>query len=276
MRVSTPEEIADLNEFGEAEAWANYYQCAPIKFAKKFRLAAKRVGQAWVTMLPELDWNFFNRIVGLGIRETVTEALLDDCIAVLEKAGCSNFMAQISPLAQPAQLPEWLEKRGLVRKRNWAKAYRGDEPAPQVSTNLRVESIGKKYAEAYAQVALQAFEMPPELAPMLAGSIEKPGWLHYLGFDGDEPVSTAAMFVAGEVAWLGFGSTLESHRQRGGQGAMFSRRIEDGLKLGCKWFVTETGEDAPGIPNPSYHNMLRSGFKLAYLRPNYVHLNPAR
>jgi hypothetical protein len=60
-----------------------------------------------------------------------------------------------------------------------------------------------------------------------------------------------------------------------GQGAMFARRIADGLALGCQWFVTETGEDRPEDPNPSYHNMLRSGFKLAYLRRNYVHRPPA-
>ena len=51
---------------------------------------------------------------------------------------------------------------------------------------------------------------------------------------------------------------------------MFARRISDGLKVGCKWFVSETGEDTPESPNPSYHNMLRAGFTLAYLRPNYV------
>ena len=79
------------------------------------------------------------------------------------------------------------------------------------------------------------------------------------------------MFVNGEVGWLGFAGTLKTHRKRGGQGALFARRIKDGLALGCKWFVTETGEDTPENPNPSYHNMLRSGFKLAYLRRNYVH-----
>ena len=40
--------------------------------------------------------------------------------------------------------------------------------------------------------------------------------------------------------------------------------------MGCEWFVTETGEDTVANPNPSYHNMLRTGFKPAYLRPNYL------
>ena len=86
-----------------------------------------------------------------------------------------------------------------------------------------------------------------------------------------EPYVKVSPHVSADVAWLGFGCTLESHRNRGAQGALFARRIQDGLLLGCKWFVTETGEDTPDSPNPSYRNMLRTGFELAYLRRNYVH-----
>ena len=270
----TPEKIAMLNEFGESEAWANYFLCAPSEFVQKYRLEAKKIGSVWVTMIPELDWTFFNRIVGLGVGDIATESLLDDAIGVLQNAGCKNFMAQISPWAQPSYLPEWLIARGFTKGRNWAKVYRGNEPAPSVSTDLRIESIGKEHADVFADVALTAFEMPPELRPVISSNVGKSGWHHYLGFDGEQPVSAAAMFVKDDVGWLGFGSTLESHRKHGGQGAMFARRIQDGLSLGCKWFVTETGEDTPEDPNPSYHNMLRSGFKLAYLRPNYVRQPP--
>jgi hypothetical protein len=265
----TTEKITDICEWSESEAWANFYQCAPLEFVKKYRLEAQRVGSVWVTLIAELDWTFFNRIVGLGIGQPASQTMLDDAIAILQNAGCKNYMAQLSPLAQPSQLPEWLERRGFVRKSNWAKVYRGDEPVPIAPTDLRVERIGKKQAPTFAEVALTAFEMPFELSPFMIGNVEKPGWQHYLAFDGEQAVSAAAMFVSGEVAWLGYGSTLPTHRRRGGQSALFALRIQDGLKLGCKAFVTETGEDSPEHPNPSYHNMLHSGFKLAYLRPNY-------
>jgi hypothetical protein len=274
MSNLTSEKIAELNEFGESEAWANYYLCAPPEFVEKYGLAAKRLGSVWVTMLTGLDWAFFNRIVGLGVGEPATESQLDDAVDILQKAGCKNYMAQICPLAQPSHITDWLNSRGFTRGRNWAKVYRGNEPAPSVPSDLRIQSIGTEYADAFADVAITAFEMPPELSPFIKGIIGKPGWYHYLGFDGDQPVSAATMYIKDDTAWLGFGSTLESHRKRGGQGAMFARRIDDGIKLGCKWFVTETGEDTPENPNPSYHNMLRAGFKLAYLRPNYLHQPP--
>jgi hypothetical protein len=274
MSALTPLQIAEINELGEAEAQANYFLCAPPEFTRPFRLDVKRIGSMWVSMIPELDIAFFNRILGLGLREPATEALLDEAIKVLQEAGCQNYMVQVSPYAQPAEIPEWLAKRGITPSRNWAKVYRGSQAAPVIPTNLRVEKIGKEQADAFADVVLPSFDMPPALRPLVKGFVGQPGWHHYLAFDGKKPVAAAAMFVNGETGWLGFGSTLKKYRQRGGQGAMFARRIQDGLALGCKWFVTETGEDTPEDPNPSYHNMLRSGFKLAYLRRNYVHLPP--
>jgi hypothetical protein len=118
MSDLTPEKIAEINEFGEAEAHANYFLCTPPEFTRPFRLEVKRIGSVAVTMIPEYDEPLFNRILGLGVGEPATESMLDEAITLLQKAGCKNYMAQISPLAQPAQLPEWLAIRGFKPGRN--------------------------------------------------------------------------------------------------------------------------------------------------------------
>lgn len=270
----TPEKLAKLVEFGEMEALANNFQCAPPEFIKKNRLEVKQVGSVLVHMIPELDMRLFNRIVGLGIGEVATEAQLDNAIDILQKAGCKNFMVPVSPMAQPDQVTDWLKARDFKNMYSWVKMYRGNEPASSSPTDLKIISIGKQHADSFATVALTAFEMPSEFHSFMSGPISKPGWHHYLGYDGKQPVSAAAMFVKDDVGWLGYGCTLDSHRRRGGQGAMFERRITDGLAFGCKWFITDTWKETSEDPNPSYHNMLRAGFKLAYARPNYVFQPP--
>ena len=112
--------------------------------------------------------------------------------------------------------------------------------------------------------------MPPGLQPWLENLANRPNWRVYLAFDGDQPVACGALFVRGEVGWLGVAGTLPAYRRRGGQGALMAQRIRDAAGLGCCWVVTETGEDLPARPNPSFHNMLRTGFTLAYQRPNYL------
>ena len=159
----------------------------------------------------------------------------------------------------------------MTYRGSWAKMYRGNAPSPSVQTSWRMERIGTEWADAFGRIALEAFEMPAVLLPFMSCQVGKPGWFHYLGFDGDQPVSTAAMHISADVGWLGVGSTGPPPGSRRAVRHVSPRRISDGLEAGCKWFVTETGEDTPKSPNPSYRNMLRAGFKLAYLRPNYVH-----
>ncbi len=276
MSTLDPAQIAVINESIETEARVNYLLCAPPEFSQPFRLEIKRLGSTWVTMMPVVDHAMYNRILGLGVGEPATESRLDEAIAVFQNAGCKNYRTEVGPLALPAQYPEWLAARGFKQGgRNWAKMYRGNEPAPAISTDLRVETIGKDRADAFANIMLPVFGITPAYRPLVKGNVGKPGWHHYLAFAGKKPVATAAMFINGEVAWVGFMSTLKSYRNRGGQRIMFARCIEEGLILGCKWFVAETEEDTPEQPNPSYRNMLRSGFKLAYMRRNYTHRSPA-
>ncbi len=270
MANLTSEQIAWLVESTEAAAWADYYRCAPLDFAYKYGVQVQQAGSAWVTLMSGVDSWFFNRINGLGLESATTQDALDGALGVLTSAGCKEYTVQLSPLAQPPELEAWLKARGLCFRSNWAKMYRDASPAPSARCGLRIERIGPDAAEAYGRIVLETFEMPAMLLPMMSGHIGQPGWSSYLGYDGDRPVCTASMFVSGDVAWLGMGSTLAPYRGRGAQSAMFARRIEDGLQAGCQWFVTETGEDTPQSPNPSYRNMRRAGFKLAYMRPNYV------
>jgi len=274
MTDLTPAKIVEINELVEAEAHVNFFLCAPPEFSRPFRLEVKRIGSVMVSAIPESDNVTFNRILGLGVGEPATESMLDEAIAFFQNNGCKNYSAQISSLAQPAQLPEWLAARGFKPGRNWAKVYRGNEPVPAISIDLRVEKIGKDQADAYADVVIPVFGMTPAYRPLVKGSVGKPGWHHYVAFDGKKPVSAAAMYINGDVAWLGFMGTRKSYRRRGAQSALGARCGEEGLALGCKWFVAEIKEEVPETPNPSYHNSKRGEFKLGYMQRSFIHQPP--
>jgi hypothetical protein len=273
MNSLTPEQIANIVEFGESEAWVSMYRCMPPEFVEEYGMHTQYLGSSGVTVATKLDW-LFNRVLGIGVGDVATKAQLDAAIGIYRSAGIENYVIPISPLARPAQLTEWLSARGFVESGNWVKMYRGNQHPPSVQTDLRIGAIGIQDADVFGDIATRGFGVPPQLAPSFSSTVGKPGWHNYLGYDGEQPVATAGMFVRDDLAWLGMASTLESHRKRGAQSAMFARRIQDGLALGCSWFVTETWEGTPGSPNPSYRNMLRAGFELAYLRRNYFHQAP--
>lgn len=261
----TTTQIAELVEFGEADAYADMFQAAPPSLG----MSVKHIAGAVVISTSALPIALFNRVIGLGLREETTLSSIQTCLEVFRQAGAPEFMFQLSPAAQ-AEAPKLLATQGLQPRGNWAKMYRPATGPVQIPTELRVERIGPEHAADYAQVVLAAFGMPPFLAPWLINLVARPNWHHFMAFDGNKAVAASSLFVRQNIGWLGIGGTMPTHRRKGGQGALMAHRIQHAAALGCEWVITETGEDTPAQPNPSFHNMLRTGFQLAYLRANWA------
>jgi hypothetical protein len=258
--------IAQMIEDAEAAAYADQLAAAP----SEWKCAAEHTSAGWFLIAPTLDMLLFNRLVGWGLNSPARRSDVEAALERYRSAGLAHYGVQLSSAAKPEEFAEWLGDAGLVRGDCWSKVYRAAGDVPPIATALWVEEIGERHAGIAASIACAAFGMPGHLEPWIASIVGRPGWHHYLAFDGEEPVASAALFVRGEIGWLGIAGTLPSARRRGAQGALMARRLNDGRALGCRWFVTETGEDRPDRANPSFHNMMRLGFELAYQRPNYL------
>jgi hypothetical protein len=269
MDQLTPDEIAHIAEFGEANAMADMYAALSPELRAALGAGCERRGGAVVLIMQQVPYILFNRVIGLGLTEPATEAALDEMLALFEQHGASAAV-QLSPPAQPADLPGWLEARDFRREDAWIKFVRGVEPPPDAPTDLRVEQIGAEGAGGFAEVFAEVFGIPPPLQAWIAGCVERPGWRHYVAFDSDTPAATGALYVEGEIGWLGLAATRPIARRRGAQGAIIARRIRDAADLGCRWLSVETADDTPAHPNPSTHNLRRLGFQDAYHRPNYI------
>lgn len=269
-------EIAYWLEMSEALATRDTYEAAiegmpgnPLGFA------VRDIGGGVALALGAQENPFFNRAIGLGVKQPATPADVDAAIAFFDEHDRSFVAITVSPAAQPPELADWLTERGLPVSRKWPKLWRSLAELPAVPpTTLRIESIGRDRAEDFATIVNAAFEFGDDIRAALPVVVGRAGWTHYLGFDGDEPVAAGAMYVMGDIAWLGFGATLEAARGRGGQSAIFHRRLSDAQAAGCRLAFTETGPDSEEEPNHSYRNMIRLGFQVGYHRPNHVRLSP--
>ncbi len=262
----TPLALADLVEFTEAAAYADMFRAAP----RGLGLELDESDSSVALFAPGFDVLLFNRVLGLGLRAPAEHGSVEALIARYRAAGLRNFGIQVSPEAQPRAFTSWLEAGGLRVRDFWTKVYRPPDPRPAVATDLRLAAIDATHAEGFGAASCLGFGMPAALVPMMAATVGKPYWHHYVAWGGSTIAAVAALFVQDEVGWLGRAATLPEFRRRGAQGALMARRIADGAHLGCKWFVTETGQDRPEKPNPSFHNMMRTGFTVAYQRPNYM------
>ena len=264
-------EVAAVCERIEREQWADFCEAAPAELEDAGGVDLMRIAGAVAGRAPGIDVLAANRVVGLGMFEPATAAAVDACIEFFRAAGVPRFFIQVCPAARPQALTDWLAGRGLRHYNNWMRLYRAaevsPEPPPQGS---RIDEIGRAGALAAAGIVSAAFGFPPPVIPWIAALVGRPGWRHYLAYDGERPVGTAAMFVRDGAAWLGWAGTAPDARGQGVQTALIARRIADAAAAGCRHLVAETAEDTPEKPNPSTHNLRRLGFADAYVRPNYI------
>jgi len=264
-------DIAYWCEMAEAYAWGDTFRATAEQPGNPMGAHVETPGDGVVFALTAVDIGLCNRAVGIGVTRRAIESDVDATAEFFDRLGRGQTAVPLSPHATPPDLRVWFEDRGFAPSRNWVKLWHDLRDLPTATTDLRIEVVGPEWAEDFARISvIEAYGFPPVMAPSVWAAMGRPGWRHYLGFDGDTAVASGAMYVRDGMAWLGFGATTEGYRRRGGQSAMFAQRLSDAHDAGCRLAITETGEESPDNPNPSYHNMLRAGFQLAYARRNWV------
>lgn len=256
-------------ELAEIRAWASAWEAPPASVGERLGLSLRRDGMATVFQATGAPVWSFNRIVGLGLDRPAERDWVDAQLHRFVESGAPHGVG-LCPAARPAEIPAWLEERGLRRTTVLAKMMRSTDDPPTGGGDVTIRPVGREDADRFAHAATRGFGMPEVFGEWFASLPGRRGWRLYLALHAGEAVGTGAFFVSGEVAWLGFGSTVPEHRGRGVHRAVMARRMRDAADLGCRWLCTETNLAEGDEPTPSLNNMKRLGFELAYARPNYV------
>jgi GNAT superfamily N-acetyltransferase len=272
MNTSTKDLTSTL-ELSEMAAWRDFYNAGSAQSASECGLIAADVGGAVATAAGRADVLVLNRVIGIGLKEPATSEQLEELVKLYAQAGAPRFFLQMSPAASPAEFKRLLLDSGFSHYNNWVKLYRDTSPPPQVATDLTVRQIGGADAESFGRIVAEYFDWPDATRRWVAEAVGRPGWRHYLAFDGATPVATGALFASGGEAWVDFAATLPDYRGRGAQAALMAQRIRVAREMGCRLLVVETAEDTPQKGAPSFRNMLRFGFQVAYVRPNFIFPN---
>jgi len=261
----------------EAAAFADMYAAASGPFASAAGLRIEREAGATLLIAPGLPTPMFNRVIGFGTFEPATERSLDALIARFRAAGVSRFWVTLSPAAQPASVPAWLEARGFTPppRRAWAQMRWDEGPPPAIATTLTVVEAHPEDAAELGHAVATAFEMPSPMAGWLGGMVGRDGWQAYAARREGRIVGGGFVYSLPPLAWLGMGSILPGFRGDNGQLALFSARIAHAQSEGCSFIHTETGEPVGDEPNPSLANMARYGFRRVASRRNYAWAPPS-
>jgi len=266
----TPALVTELEQ-SELRAWTTLYRSAPPAAVSACGIGIREFGPATALWMSRVDVLACNRVLGLGLEGAPDPKVVDEIVASYEQSLVPRFFAQLAPGTAVGPTIEVIEGAGFAHHSNWVRLVRDISPPGPSPTTLRIEEVGTAHATVFGDTLCQGFGWRPELALPVAAIVGTPGWKFYLAFDGDRPMGTAALAIDGRVGWLSFASTLPEARGLGSQSALVARRIMDAKTAGCQILSVETSEETPAKEAPSYRNILRSGFEVAYVRPNYLY-----
>lgn len=261
----SPDQVIALERI-ERDVTGELFAAAPIDVARQFELQHRRIDDGLWTVSRVLDHIMFCRLQGFGVETPPRPDSVDEAIASFRESRVRNWIIQVAPGADA--LARLLSARGFERHpRTWAK-FIFDGPRPIVRTDLTIREIDTRHASAFGEVACAAFDLPAAAARWISAIVGRPNFRTFMAFADETPVAGGTVFIKDGGAWLGFGATLATHRGRGAQSAILATRILAALDAGIRLISTETGIPHVGEAGPSFKNIQRVGFRVAYGRPN--------
>jgi hypothetical protein len=207
----------------------------------------------------------FNRVLGLGLREPLTENVLDALIELYETRGLTLAL-ELVPMARTPELKALLRARRIRAGAQTAVLHRRRPAPPLEAGPVQAAPASPADRQTAADICASVFEMPPPIRQVLAALGSTPGWTPWLAWLDGTPAAAALAYREGDRCWLGWDATLPAYRGRGAKGALDRARVNDALAAGCRFVSTETAVDTPERPDPSFRSFRRIGFELAYER----------
>ncbi len=259
-RVSSTEEDAI-----EAKAFVDLHRLSPQLLRDREKFDCLAIDEGCAISLPQAPAIGLNRILGLG-----SVGQLDQAFEWMRRKAGNRFL-QVNMDTAPDDVKNWIQTRKLQEHGpGWAKLGCG-APLQRVSAAARVHTrkVAVDEATLFGAMMCEGFGFPSSLIALWSSIVGKQGWSCLFALDADTPIGTGAMFVSGEHAWLGGGTTHPQFRNLGVQKALIQARVECGTEQGVLRFVVETEVPSIGKPNISYENLRKMGFKHLYDRRNF-------
>jgi GNAT superfamily N-acetyltransferase len=255
----------------ERRFWREIWESVPAEVAAEHGIEMQVFGPLQATLAASLpDRTMMNLLLGAAEPGAAAGGHLEAAVAWADQLGVDAYVPVTPGLPDSEAAEEWLAANGFAPGYSWMKFLRDAHPPRfKVTGDVEVVELTEPEQEPFGMIAATGFGLPAWAAAFFAGLPGREGWRCYVARVDGTAQACAAMLVDGTVAELGIAATLEPARGRGCQPALLHRRIVDAATAGCETLLVETGERVPGRPSVSYRNILRAGFREAYLRPNW-------
>ena len=255
----------------EQRFWRDVWETAVPDAVAEHGIALERFGPVQASAIADLPRErWLNLVLGASSPGAVEGGHLAAAVDWIEDLGVDYYVPVSPGAAGTGAAEDWLNQHGYGHGYGWMKFARDAAP-PEFAEppGVKVFEVDEGEGEGFSAIVAEGFGLPVWAGTLFYDLPGREGWRCYVAAIDGRAVGSAAMLTGGGIAEFGLAATLESARGRGCQTALLRRRIADAAAAGCRTLFVETGERLPNRPSASYRNILRAGFREAYLRPNW-------
>jgi hypothetical protein len=202
-----------------------------------------------------------NRICLCGTAGGLTKDGFNELSSRFARAGIKRFFVWLAPGPELERVREWLGALGFKRV-PWTRyptMMLTGPPEPAKPQDFAI------YAVNDAAFAAAKTSLGDAVLEGYARTLGKPGFQHYIAYDGERPIAAAALVTFGELGYLTYAGTVASDRKRGAQSALIAHRVAAARAQGCTLLVSQTLT----MLEHSYANLTRAGFREVYEQEVY-------
>ena len=128
MGKTVTRELSEIIENIEAHSGAAFHRSAPREYAAKLGIETENIGSATLLSVRKSNSLYFNRVLGLGLASQTSMKQIEQILDYYAGQKIKRFAIELSPLAKPNRIMDWLEQRGFHESEGTAKMYRDGSP----------------------------------------------------------------------------------------------------------------------------------------------------
>lgn len=258
-----------LIEQTEILAWKDLIDAASNNFKEKNGLAHKNIGGGLAINFQKMPVPLFNRVIGLGLTESVTQAIVNEIISFYSHN--EKYIIHYSSPMNPANTDSLLIENGFFLAGSWERIVRSSEPLTEnINNDIQIKLVDASLQESWVSFLMETYNFNFHEWPY-SFSLRN-NWSHYIAYENGKIVACRSFFMTKH-------KTLFSGVDAPVPGVMTSNynpdfaiwqvAIRDGLNKGVELFVADIELPDPEKKGMAYEGFKTLGFEIPYTRFHY-------
>jgi len=259
-----------LIEGTEMAAWQDLIDAAPESFRLARGLGYKKIGGGLAINFTSTPIPLFNRVIGLGLSEPVTPAVVEEVKAYY--ARNEKYLIHFFNGMKPAGIETSLRNQGFYLAGSWERVVRdGGALTMMVETDsILVKQVDESLKEDWVKFLIDTYGFDFYEWPR-AFALRK-GWKHYVAYRNNKIVACRSFFMTEDKrVFSGVDAPVPGVMTKdcAPDIAIWRKAIADRIQDGAVLFVADIELPDPAGNKDAYDGFHQLGFQIPYTRYHY-------